>query len=158
VNFQARNERDHPHEDTMGHAKLNQPEPHVVKSLEELDQQDEDSLGWPRPPVVNRKPREFEPHVGDMVNLPPHYARYKIEPMRYAVENGFNSFQFNISKYLARAEFKHDDKGQEDLRKVIRCGIMYALFLAGDPDWWKSYTPEFMAALDKELTPHADRT
>ena len=33
--------------------------------------------------------------VKDMVNLPPHYARFPIEPIRFAVENGLNFLQGN---------------------------------------------------------------
>lgn len=72
----------------------------------------------------------------DMVNLPPHYAKLKIEPMRYAVENNFDIFQFSITKYLARWR----DKGapKQDLRKARRVMDMYIKFEDGDPDWWKA--------------------
>lgn len=71
----------------------------------------------------------------DMVNLPPHYARLKIEPMRYAVENSFDIFQFSINKYLARWRFKGTPK--QDLRKARRCLDMYIKWEDGDPNWWK---------------------
>ena len=100
-------------------------------------------------------PRKLEPNVADMVNLPPHYARFKIEPIRYAVENQLNTFQFNINKYCARAPHKHKDGGLEDIRKVIRYAVMYYRWIRGDKDWWKAYTDEFQAALEKELNGNA---
>lgn len=70
----------------------------------------------------------------DMVNLPPHYARFKIEPIRFAEENGLTFLQGNIIKYLVRAEHKN---GLEDLAKAKRCLEMYIKMKQGDPDWWR---------------------
>lgn len=53
----------------------------------------------------------------DAVNLPQHYARFKIEPVRFICENGLNFFQGNAVKYICRAEHKN---GDEDIRKAIR--------------------------------------
>ena len=69
----------------------------------------------------------------DMVNLPPHYARFKIEPMRFAVENALNPLQFNVIKYILRFDAKN---GKEDLLKARRCLDMLIKFNDGDPDWW----------------------
>lgn len=81
----------------------------------------------------------YEEHVeavpADNVNLPHHYARFKIEPIRFICENGLNFFQGNIVKYTLRHDAKN---GLEDIDKVIRYATMYRKFLAGDPDWWKS--------------------
>lgn len=72
--------------------------------------------------------------AGDMVNLPHHYARFPIEPIRFIVENKLDWFQGNILKYLLR----YDDKnGMEDVDKGLRYFEMYKKYLAGDPDWWK---------------------
>lgn len=76
---------------------------------------------------------------GDMVNLPMHYARFKIEPIRFIGENKLDWFQGNIVKYVVRHDAKN---GSEDIRKVIRYANMYLLYLAGDPDWWKAGKPE----------------
>lgn len=73
----------------------------------------------------------------DNVNLPRHYARYKIEPVRFLMENEADPFQFNIVKYAMRWEEKN---GVEDLRKMLRYGEMYLKKVLGDPDWWKSST------------------
>ena len=79
-----------------------------------------------------------EEHVAplqDNVNLPHHYAPFKIEPIRFICENGLNFFQGNIVKYTLRHDAKN---GLEDIDKVIRYATMYRKFLAGDPDWWRS--------------------
>lgn len=72
---------------------------------------------------------------GDMVNLPAHYARFKIEPIRFIVENGLNWFQGNIVKYGSRAQHKHATP-LEDISKIIRYAEMWFDFESGDPDWW----------------------
>lgn len=75
----------------------------------------------------------------DMVNLPPHYARFKIEPIRFIGENRLDWFQGNIIKYVCRHDAKN---GIEDIDKVGRYQQMYKLYLLGDPDWWKAGKPE----------------
>jgi hypothetical protein len=75
----------------------------------------------------------------DMVNLPPHYARFKFEPMRIAVENGLDALEFNAVKYLLRAPFK--GQTQQDYDKAIRCIVMKKKQMAGDPDWWTREIP-----------------
>ncbi|MDG4856419.1 DUF3310 domain-containing protein [Mesorhizobium sp. WSM4982] len=75
----------------------------------------------------------------DMVNLPNHYARFKIEPIRFIGDNKLDWFQGNIVKYVLRHDAKN---GTEDIRKAIRYGQMYLLYLMGDPDWWKAGKPE----------------
>ena len=69
----------------------------------------------------------------DMVNLPPHYARFPIEPIRFAVENGLNFLEANAIKYVCRAPHKN---GLEDYDKAIRCIQMLKKRLTDDPDWW----------------------
>lgn len=73
----------------------------------------------------------------DNVNLPKHYARYKIEPVRFLMENEADAFQFNIVKYAMRWDTKN---GVEDLRKMLRYGEMYLKKTLGDPGWWKAST------------------
>lgn len=75
----------------------------------------------------------------DMVNLPPHYARFKIEPIRFIAENKLDWFQGNIVKYVLRHDAKN---GMEDIAKVRRYAHMYDLYLQGNPDWWKAGKPE----------------
>lgn len=86
----------------------------------------------------------------DMVNLPPHYARFKIEPIRFIAENKLDWFQGNIIKYVMRHDAKN---GSEDIRKTIRYANMYLRFLQGDPDWWMAGKPEDFAHV-----PHATLT
>ncbi|WP_269929953.1 DUF3310 domain-containing protein [Aminobacter sp. HY435] len=75
----------------------------------------------------------------DMVNLPPHYARFKIEPIRFIGENKLDWFQGNIVKYVCRHDAKN---GLEDIAKVIRYANMYDRYLRDDPDWWRAGKPE----------------
>jgi hypothetical protein len=76
---------------------------------------------------------------GDMVTLPNHYARFKIEPIRFIGENKLDWFQGNIVKYILRHDAKN---GTEDIRKAIRYAEMYLVYLQGDPDWWKHGKPQ----------------
>lgn len=72
---------------------------------------------------------------GDAVNLPAHYARYKIEPIRFMVENfGPGILVGKVIKYSMRYDAKN---GMEDLKKAKRCLELLIKFVAGDPDWWK---------------------
>lgn len=71
----------------------------------------------------------------DNVVLPHHYARFKIEPVRFICENGLNFFQANIIKYILRWDAKN---GLEDLRKARRYLDMFIKFVEGDPDWWRA--------------------
>lgn len=71
----------------------------------------------------------------DNVQLPKHYARFKIEPIRFICENGLNFFTGNIIKYILRHDAKN---GLEDLRKAQRYLQMFIAFQEGDKDWWKA--------------------
>jgi hypothetical protein len=86
----------------------------------------------------------------DMVNLPAHYARFKIEPMRFIAENGLNWFQGNIIKYICRWDAKD---GRQDLRKAARYLQMWQLFLDGNPDWWRAskHPDERIDELERQL-------
>ncbi len=70
----------------------------------------------------------------DAVTLPHHYARYAIEPIRFAVENNLNFLQANIVKYILRFDAKN---GMEDLNKAERYLTLLKRFAAKDPDWWR---------------------
>jgi hypothetical protein len=73
--------------------------------------------------------------AGDAVNLPPHYARFKIEPIRFLVENfGPSILVGKIVKYSMRYDAKN---GLEDVKKAARCLQMLQAYLEQDPDWWK---------------------
>src|SRR5262245_5708113 len=58
----------------------------------------------------------------DKVNLPEHYARFAIEPIRFIGENKLDWFQGNIVKYVLRHDAKN---GIEDLHKARRYLDMY---------------------------------
>lgn len=70
----------------------------------------------------------------DNVHLPEHYARFKIEPVRFCIENNLNGFQFNIIKYILRHDAKN---GLEDLKKARRYLDMFIKWVEGDEDWWR---------------------
>jgi len=71
----------------------------------------------------------------DMVVLPAHYARFKIEPIRFLVENfGPVILVGKVVKYTMRYDAKN---GQQDLAKAKRCLEMLQKYTQGDPDWWK---------------------
>ena len=69
-------------------------------------------------------------HTADIVNEPKHYARWKIEPITYIMQNGFEFWRGNIIKYTSRAGYKPYEgmsKAQceiTDLEKVIRYAQM----------------------------------
>ena len=131
-------------------ATAEEAEPYRVKSLEELDS----IFGkWPENHHhVNLSPEQCAAAANllvaadagqiteaDAVNLPAHYARFKIEPIRFICENGLNFFQGNIVKYILRSDAKN---GLEDLRKAQRYLSMWIKFLEGDEDWWKAEAPK----------------
>ena len=75
------------------------------------------------------------PEPGDEVNLPSHYARFKIEPIRFLVENfGPSILVGKIVKYSMRYDGKN---GLQDIDKAIRCAQMLRAYVAGDSDWWQ---------------------
>ena len=71
-----------------------------------------------------------ETSTDDIVEQPPHYARWKIEPITFIMRNGFEFWRGNIVKYASRAGFKlyheQDETQSEvtDLKKVIRYAEM----------------------------------
>jgi hypothetical protein len=71
----------------------------------------------------------------DAVTLPQHYARFKIEPIRFICENQLNFFQGNIVKYILRHDAKN---GLEDLKKARRYLDMFIKYMDKDPDWWRA--------------------
>jgi hypothetical protein len=73
-----------------------------------------------------------EPPTGDAVTLPPHYTRWKIEPIYFIEENEMPFWMGNIIKYVTRADAKN---GIEDLRKARRYIEMKIKQLEGDPEW-----------------------
>jgi hypothetical protein len=73
--------------------------------------------------------------VRDMVVMPNHYARFRIEPIHFIQENGLSPLQGKVVKYIVRYPFKN---GAEDIKKAIRCAQMLLKKEQGDPDWWKA--------------------
>jgi hypothetical protein len=70
----------------------------------------------------------------DAVMLPEHYARFKIEPIRFMMENDLPFWMGNVIKYVVRYDAKN---GIEDLKKARRYLDMQIAKMEGDPDFWK---------------------
>lgn len=69
----------------------------------------------------------------EMVNRPEHYARWKIEPIKFIVENfGPAWLVGNIVKYILRYDAKN---GIEDLQKAKRYLDMLIEYVKGNPHW-----------------------
>ena len=58
--------------------------------------------------------------MADFVRKPPHYFRYKIEPITFIMQNEVPYAEANAIKYLMRWRYKHDSKQAqlEDLHKA----------------------------------------
>ena len=58
--------------------------------------------------------------MADFVKKPPHYFRYKIEPITFIMQNEVPYAEANAIKYLMRWRYKHDtkDKQLQDLHKA----------------------------------------
>lgn len=83
----------------------------------------------PKPPRMNDTER-----LGyDAVNLPEHYRKWRIEPIRFCQENKLDMLQSSVVKYVVRFR---DKNGVEDLHKAKRCLDMLVLYEQGDPNWW----------------------
>lgn len=56
----------------------------------------------------------------ESVKKPPHYHRYKIEPITFIMQNNIPYAEGNAIKYLCRWRYKHTSKEKklEDLRKA----------------------------------------
>jgi len=54
---------------------------------------------------------------GDAVVLPDHYARFKVEPITFIMQNELPYAEGNVIKYIMRHPFKN---GEEDVRKAMR--------------------------------------
>ena len=58
--------------------------------------------------------------MADFVKKPPHYFRYKIEPITFIMQNEVPYAEANATKYLMRWRYKHKHRaGQiQDLQKA----------------------------------------
>lgn len=86
--------------------------------------------------LPRRQNKHFAPHVAthDPVSKPNHYHRFKIEPIRFCMENELPFWAANVVKYVCRWDAKD---GIQDLKKAKRYLEMRIKHLEGDPDWWK---------------------
>jgi hypothetical protein len=86
----------------------------------------------------------------DVVVMPNHYNRFKIEPVYFCATNELTFLESNFVKYTLRAPYKHADI-RIDYSKAIRCVIMECKRRLGDPDWWKPYKSNIEACLKEEF-------
>lgn len=75
---------------------------------------------------------EEPPTVTDPVNRPHHYARFKIEPIHFIMENNLPFWVGNVVKYTLRYDAKD---GLQDLKKARRYLDMQIKKMEGDPKW-----------------------
>lgn len=74
------------------------------------------------------------PPTNDPIHLPQHYARFKIEPIRFIMENKLPFEVGNVVKYVCRHDAKN---GIEDLKKARRYLDMMIAKAEGKEDFWK---------------------
>lgn len=69
--------------------------------------------------VTMEEPEDFVAPApkSDAVVKPNHYARYKIEPINFIMQNNLPFWMGNVVKYVLRADAKD---GVQDLKKAIR--------------------------------------
>jgi hypothetical protein len=105
------------------------------------------------PEAVRKEQAPRKPPLGaDMVVLPKHYARFKIEPINFVASNNIDFLTGNAIKYLCRAPYKHGDSGRQDYMKALRYTIMLAKRSLGDPAWWAPYKTDIGAKILEELS------
>ena len=81
-----------------------------------------------------------DPQEGDIVDKPPHYTRYKIEPVSFIMRNDLPFHVGNICKYAVRAGYKiypymnAVESEVTDLKKVIRYAEMRINLLEGETE------------------------
>ena len=71
----------------------------------------------------------------DIINLPPHYARWKLQPLEFIAVNGLDFVSGNVIKYVMRHDAKN---GVEDLRKARAYLDMLIRKAEGVERWWES--------------------
>lgn len=79
---------------------------------------------------VQEEPKLNDQWVGGSTNIrPPYYAKYKIDPWTFCIENGVDLPTGSVIKYVMR----HKDKnGVEDINKAIKCLEMIKEFYYGE--------------------------
>ena len=60
--------------------------------------------------------------MADKIKHPPHYFRFKIEPITFIMQNDIPYAEGNAIKYICRWRHKHDTKEEQlaDLKKAIQ--------------------------------------
>lgn len=71
--------------------------------------------------------------VENVVETPKHYARWKIEPIRFCMENDLPFWVGNVIKYVMRYDAKD---GPQDLKKARDYINKRIRMLEGDATWW----------------------
>ena len=60
--------------------------------------------------------------MADKIKNPPHYFRFKIEPITFIMQNNIPYAEGNAIKYICRWRYKHNTKEERiaDLKKAIQ--------------------------------------
>ena len=60
--------------------------------------------------------------MADIIKHPPHYFRFKIEPITFIMQNEIPYAEGNAIKYICRWRHKHETKQEQlaDLKKAIQ--------------------------------------
>ena len=60
--------------------------------------------------------------MADKIKNPPHYFRFKIEPITFIMQNNIPYAEGNAIKYICRWRHKHETKKEQlaDLKKAIQ--------------------------------------
>ena len=60
--------------------------------------------------------------MADIIKHPPHYFRFKIEPITFIMQNEIPYAEGNAIKYICRWRHKHENKQEQlaDLKKAIQ--------------------------------------
>lgn len=75
----------------------------------------------------------MQPSSRSKVVAPHHYSRFRIEPVRFIMENDLPFWAGNVVKYTLRYDAKD---GIQDLYKAKRYLEMRILQMEGAPGWW----------------------
>ena len=77
-----------------------------------------------------KEAKDFVSGQADLVNQPAHYARFKIEPITFIMQNDLPFYKGNCLKYVCRAGHKQYEgmtlleSEKKDIEKMIRYGQM----------------------------------
>ena len=105
--------------------------------IEPADPKNTQPFQWtpPGPRHAQVLQEQFQPPSGDAVHQPPHYARWKMQPIEFLMINDVPGWLFNVVKYC----FRYDAKdGLQDLYKARSYLDMKIRALEGVDRFWEA--------------------